>query len=208
MFEHMYSGWGAQVSNLLKPDRFTPEWSVDSSTINAYSLGEKDPRQRIYVYNDEGVSAASKQMCVHTFRSYSNPSSYIVDTINAEEFKNNDWEENAALLIFPGGADRYYRKLLSAAIGNGANKRIRAYIENGGKYMGICAGSYYGTSKVEFDVNGPLEVNEERELKLFRGRAIGPALKGFDYNTQGGEYAVPFVFNEKTPVGVRACGEA
>lgn len=208
MFEHMYSGWGAQVSNLLKPDRFTPEWSVDSSTINAYSLGEKDPRQRIYVYNDEGVSAASKQMCVHTFRSYSNPSSYIVDTINAEEFKNNDWEENAALLIFPGGADRYYRKLLSAAIGNGANKRIRAYIENGGKYMGICAGSYYGTSKVEFDVNGPLEVNEERELKLFRGRAIGPALKGFDYNSQGGEYAVPFVFNEKTPVGVQACSEA
>ena len=131
-----------------------------------------------------------------------------MDTINAEEFQKNDWEENAALLIFPGGADRYYRKLLSAAIGNGSNKRIRAYIENGGKYMGICAGSYYGTSKVEFDVNGPLEVKEERELKLFRGRAIGPALKGFDYHSTRGEYAVPFVFNESTPVGVVWRGEA
>ena len=74
--------------------------------------------------------------------------------------------------------------------------------------MGICAGSYYGTSKVEFDVNGPLEVKEERELKLFRGRAIGPALKGFDYHSTRGEYAVPFVFNESTPVGVVWRGEA
>ena len=35
MFEHMYAGWGNQVGSLLKPDRFTPDWSVDSSTINA-----------------------------------------------------------------------------------------------------------------------------------------------------------------------------
>lgn len=66
--------------------------------------------------------------------------------------------------------------------------------------MGICAGSYYGSKQVEFDINGPLEVNEEREMKLFKGRAIGPALKGFDYFTTKGQYALPFVFNEKNPV--------
>ena len=87
-------------------------------------------------------------------------------------------------------------------LGNGGNRRIRSFIENGGKYLGICAGGYYGTSKVEFDVHGPLEVNEERELKLFKGRAIGPALKGFNYHTTSGEYAVKFVFNEMTPVGM------
>lgn len=89
---------------------------------------------------------------------------------------------------------------MSAALGNGSNKRIRSYIENGGVYMGICAGSYYGSRKVEFDLHGPLEVNEERELKLFKGRAVGPALKGFSYNTIQGQYAIPFVFNEETPV--------
>lgn len=109
MFEHMYAGWGNQVGSLLKPDRFTPEWSVDSSTINAYALGEKDPRQRIFVYNDEGVSPASKQMCVHTLRSFSNPARYIVDTIDADELKEKDWEETAAMLVFPGGADKLYR---------------------------------------------------------------------------------------------------
>lgn len=109
MFEHMYAGWGTQVGSLLKPDRFTPEWSVDSSTINAYALGEKDPRQRIFVYNDEGVSPASKQMCVHTLRSFSNPARYIVDTIDADELKEKDWEETAAMLVFPGGADKLYR---------------------------------------------------------------------------------------------------
>ena len=45
-----------------------------------------------------------------------------------------------------------------------------------------------------------LEVNEERELKLFKGRAVGPAYKGFDYKSTKGEYAIPFVFNEETPV--------
>lgn len=90
-------------------DRFTPEWSLDDSTVNAYTLGEKDPRQRIYVYNDEGVSPSSKQMCVHTFRCFSDPAKYIVDTIEADDIVNKDWEDNATLLIFPGGADRFYR---------------------------------------------------------------------------------------------------
>ena len=66
--------------------------------------------------------------------------------------------------------------------------------------MGICAGSYYGSRKVEFDLHGPLEVNEERELKLFKGRAVGPAYKGFDYKSTKGEYAIPFVLNEETTV--------
>ena len=88
------------------------------------------------------------------------------------------------------------------AEGNGSNLRIRAFIENGGNYLGICAGSYYGSKQVEFDINGPLEVNEEREMKLFKGRAIGPALKGFDYFSTKGQYALPFVFNEKNPVAI------
>lgn len=156
-------------------------------------------------------------MCVHTFRCFSDPAKYIVDTIEADDIVNKDWEDNATLLIFPGGADRFYRvcfiscsyiqRKLSSALGNGGNKRIRAFIENGGNYIGLCAGGYYGTSKVEFDLHGPLEVNEERELKLFKGRAIGPALKGFTYNTDAGQYAVPFVFNEMTPVESKEVSE-
>lgn len=109
MFENMYSGWGAQVGNMLKPDKLTPEWSLDASTVNAYTLGEKDPRKRIYVYNDEGVSAASKQMVVHTMRSFSDPAKYLIDTLDADEMKDQDWEDNAAMIIFPGGADMFYR---------------------------------------------------------------------------------------------------
>ena len=109
MFENMYSGWGAQVKVALQPDRLIPEWSLDASTINAYTLGEKDPRKRIYVYNDEGVSPSSKQMVVHTMRSFSDPAKYMVDTLDADEMKDKDWEDNAAMIIFPGGADMYYR---------------------------------------------------------------------------------------------------
>ena len=97
------------VFSMTQLDRFTPEWSVDNSTVNAYTLGEKDPRQRIYVYNDDGVSQASMQMCVHTSRCFSDPSKYIVDTIEADDIVNKDWEDNACMLIFPGGADSFYR---------------------------------------------------------------------------------------------------
>ena len=152
-------------------------------------------------------------MCVHTFRCFSDPAKYIVDTIEAEDIVSKDWEDNTVMLVFPGGADSYYRvglflkshmqRKLSSALGNGGNKRIRAFIENGGNYLGICAGGYYGTSKVEFDLHGPLEVNEERELKLFKGRAIGPAPKRSPYTSESGQYAVPFVFNEMTLVRFR-----
>jgi len=38
------------------------------------------------------------------------------------------------------------------------NKLIREYVEQGGMYLGLCAGGYYGAQKVEFEVGTPLEV--------------------------------------------------
>jgi len=35
---------------------------------------------------------------------------------------------------------------------------IREYVEQGGMYLGLCAGGYYGAQKVEFEVGTPLEV--------------------------------------------------
>ena len=62
---------------------------------------------------------------------------------------------------------------------------------SGGGYLGLCAGGYYGASYVEFSKGDPvLEVCGERELKLFRGRAIGPVYPGFEYQTNRGARAV------------------
>lgn len=89
-----------------------------------------------------------------------------------------------SLFIMPGGRDRPYH----AALKGLANTKIRTFVENGGTYLGICAGAYYGCAFVEFDKGFPLEVCEERELCFFPGKAIGPAYgKGtFDYNSEAG----------------------
>jgi glutamine amidotransferase-like uncharacterized protein len=89
-----------------------------------------------------------------------------------------------SLLIMPGGRDRPYM----AALQGKANANIRSFVEKGGIYLGICAGAYYGCSEIEFDKGYPLEVCEGRELKFFRGKAIGPAYgKGtFEYNSEKG----------------------
>ncbi len=92
--------------------------------------------------------------------------------------------ESVSLFIMPGGRDRPYHAALKGA----GNAQIRSYVENGGTYLGICAGAYYGCKTVEFDRGYPLEVCEERELSFFPGKAIGPAYgKGtFEYESDKG----------------------
>jgi biotin--protein ligase len=97
-------------------------------------------------------------------------------------------------LVMPGGADLpYVRKLR----GN-ANQIIKDYVQNGGSYLGICAGSYYGSSYVAFDPGGPLEVVGKRELGFFEGKAIGPVFGPFDYHSKSGARAALIRTKEAT----------
>lgn len=58
----------------------------------------------------------------------------------------------------------------------------------GGKFLGICAGAYYGSCEVKFETEGPLEVVGKRELQFFPGTAYGPAygLRKFCYENNSG----------------------
>jgi glutamine amidotransferase-like uncharacterized protein len=76
------------------------------------------------------------------------------------------------LFVMPGGADLYYVEKLNGA----GNKSIKTYVENGGKYLGICAGAYYGCAHLEFakDWTNEVEISGARELGFYPGVAIGP----------------------------------
>lgn len=102
---------------------------------------------------------------------------YQIKTISALELKSGTWINNAVLFIMPGGADIYYKRKLNGL----GNKIISQYIADGGKYLGICAGAYYGSSEIEFGVGTKLEIIEKRELKLFNGKAIGPLFNKYSY---------------------------
>lgn len=136
------------------------------------------PKNTIYIYQDEGVSDESLAQTFSTFKNQLKK--YAVKTINAQKIKEGHWSKNAVLFVLPGGADLPYVKKLN---GEG-NKKIQEYVKNGGAFLGICAGGYYGSAYVEFDKNGPLEVLGPRELGFFQGKAIGPILAPYDYKTQ------------------------
>ncbi|KAJ2972629.1 hypothetical protein NUW58_g9146 [Xylaria curta] len=71
------------------------------------------------------------------------------------------------------------------------NSIISQYVRRGGKYLGFCAGAYYGCKKCEFEVgNKPMEVIGPRELAFFPGTCRGGAFKGFQYNSEKGAKAV------------------
>ena len=80
------------------------------------------------------------------------------------------------------------------------NRQIREFVRSdAGCYVGFCAGAYYGSAKVLFDVGGPLEVHEDRELCFFPGNAVGPVFPGFDYASENGARAAWLNVDGDTP---------
>lgn len=74
------------------------------------------------------------------------------------------------LFVMPGGADLYYAEKLNGA----GNRAIRAYVENGGVYLGICAGAYYACESIDWARGTAQDIHGPRELAFFPGRGIGP----------------------------------
>jgi glutamine amidotransferase-like uncharacterized protein len=148
------------------------------------SASAKINKKIIYIYKDEGVSPHALLQAMHTFKTVL-PASFTVKTIDAKGVIKNDWSRDAALFVMPGGADLPYAKKLNGA----GNDHIKNYIQNGGSYLGLCAGAYYAASHIEFDKKGPLEVMDTRELAFFEGKAIGPILAKYDYKTESGARA-------------------
>lgn len=109
-----------------------------------------------------------------------------VETTTAKEIISTNLSDHCSLLIMPGGRDLPYVKKLQ---GKG-NRNIFNFVRNGGSYLGICAGAYYGCSSVQFAQGDPLlEVVGSRELAFFPGVSQGPVFAGFDYASSAGAKA-------------------
>lgn len=141
-------------------------------------------KSTVYVYQDEGVSQEALTHTLSMFHHFLDKR-YMIKTISAQQVRGGQWTKDAALFVMPGGADLPYTRKLD---GRG-NQKIRQYIQDGGSYLGICAGAYYASSYVEFDKGGPLEVLGKRELKFFPGKAVGPTLACYDYKSRKGSRA-------------------
>lgn len=154
--------------------------------------------KHIYVYNDYGSSEFSVKELINCFKSVYN-NKLNIETIKGEDILNGKLTKNgledlkSTILCFGGGFDLGYMKSLNGAVGCG---KIKEFVNLGGNYLGICAGAYFATDYVEFDLNGKLEVKGERGLNFLNAKSIGPINKLFKYNSDDEAVAIKIKFND------------
>ncbi|KAI9259350.1 biotin-protein ligase [Sporodiniella umbellata] len=99
------------------------------------------------------------------------------------------------MLVLPGGRDIPFCEQLNGA----PNARIRRYVEQGGNYLGLCAGSYYASDNIEFEKEHPwMAIVETRELAFYPGLCRGTTYPGFVYNSESGARSVPVIVEADT----------
>lgn len=129
------------------------------------------------IYHGEGVSKQFLSFLIETFQKLG-----PVQLISPSQIIDGKWIDHTFSLIMPGGRDLPYQRDLK---GEG-NRWIQTFVQQGGRYIGICAGAYYASSHVEFAKGSDLQILEERELKFFQGKAVGPILgNNFTYDGSG-----------------------
>lgn len=139
----------------------------------------------VLVYTGSGSTVESVKHAIYSLRRLLSPN-YAVIPITEAVLLKEPWTPSCALLVFPGGADLGYCRVLN---GEG-NFLISQYVRRGGAYLGFCAGGYYGSQKCEFEVgNKAMEVVGPRELAFFPGTCRGGAFKGFQYHSEKGAKA-------------------
>ncbi|KAF9436348.1 biotin holocarboxylase synthetase [Entomortierella beljakovae] len=145
----------------------------------------------ILVYSGDGASRASIAHTVNSLRSLIGQH-YDVMKIDASGLLTEPWEESTSLLVFPGGRDLPYVRDLNGAV----NTKIKDYVHSGGKFLGICAGAYYGSDRINFEIGSMLEVQGSRDLKFYPGECRGAVYPGFVYESETGARAARIRVNE------------
>ncbi|GAB1316079.1 biotin holocarboxylase synthetase [Madurella fahalii] len=147
----------------------------------------------VLVYTGTGSTVESVRHCIYSLRRLLSPN-YAVIPITESALLKEPWAPTCALLVFPGGADLGYCRVLNGA----GNRSIAQFVRRGGAYLGFCAGGYYGSRRCEFEVgNRELEVVGARELAFFPGTCRGGAFRGFAYHSERGAKAAKVVVKKE-----------
>ncbi|KAI9291143.1 class II aaRS and biotin synthetase [Neoconidiobolus thromboides FSU 785] len=143
----------------------------------------------ILVYNGPGTSPGFVIQTINYLKRLMNEN-YAIRSIDDKALINEPWQLNCKLLVIGGGRDIPYLEKLE---GKG-NLKIQNYVYNGGNYWGICAGAYYASKRVEFELGTNIQVIGNRELQFFPGTCQGTTFPGFQYESEIGAKAVDIKF--------------
>ncbi|MFN5382632.1 MAG: BPL-N domain-containing protein [Alphaproteobacteria bacterium] len=90
--------------------------------------------------------------------------------ISAEQIKTREWFDYTSMLVIPGGAASPYNE----ALGSDGMESIREFVEQGGVFLGICAGAYFSAKESEFGGVYKLPYIKKKHLGLYDGKVKGP----------------------------------
>ncbi|KAI8368468.1 biotin-protein ligase [Blakeslea trispora] len=142
---------------------------------------------KILVYDDLGSSSTSVKHIVTMLESLLDKT-YSIVTVDRKLFGSDGWQTDCAMLVMPGGRDLPYCQALDGQ----PNQAIKTFVENGGRYLGICAGAYYASQSIEFEKgNSQMEIVASRQLGFYPGLCRGTAYPGFSYASESGARLVP-----------------
>lgn len=139
--------------------------------------------KKILIYGDLGVSKRSK-FAMYKLINELFKSTHDIQIVDKTYVNTRNWLKSTDLFIMPGGYSSPHYDMLSS----GGNEKIVKFVNEGGKYLGICSGAYYGSRKTEFDVGRDLEIKLSGPLNFFPGIACGPCYGPgtFKYNSEYG----------------------
>lgn len=128
----------------------------------------------VLIYCGAGICQFSMNQTFKTLRRFLK-NSYDVKMVDLNTLSNANipWEADCALFVMPGGRDCPYMKDFTE---QAVIPRIKTAISSGKmKYLGICAGAYFASDRIEFELGrAGYEVCQDRPLKLIDGVAKGP----------------------------------
>lgn len=129
---------------------------TETSALNQIHIG-------LYTDNGAGSTAEVESMLTQLGCYFS---AINRDTILSGNLGNYD------ILLFPGGDMWVYKSHLTAA----GVEKIREFVQLGGGYIGICAGSYFAAEKIIWRgwAGEPRQYFTNTGLGLFSGTADGP----------------------------------
>ncbi len=137
-------------------------------------MSVRNERQAL-VYADEGVCLHSANAIVEQLKDLLHPSISVLK-IDSHYLKREAWEDKTVVLVMGGGRCSSWDEQLES---EGINKIYR-YVNEGGGYIGLCAGAYFAAAESRFNTEGsPIE--KKRPLAFFPGKAVGPLIQTDDY---------------------------
>jgi biotin---protein ligase len=148
-------------------------------------------------FTGPGAAPAAVNNTIATLTPILSPYYSITTVSSPNVFITDPWQSSTALIVFPGGRDVPYCQSLNGS----PNAAITSWVKyRGGKYLGFCAGGYYGSKRCEFEIGDKyLEVAGSRELGFFPGICRGAAFEGFVYDKEDGARAAGLTIEEELP---------